>query len=154
MDDPPRPHPRPSRLFKEDGVRLRDDNRNQLAYRPGGTRTEWSDFFQALAAIAGVFLIQWLLAKARLSSEDFRTLIKNKPVLLMKDGEFLEAAMSQTRVSRSSIREKLRGANVARPSKVKAVVLETTGSISVMQEEDFDERLLDDVERIRSDGKS
>jgi hypothetical protein len=31
---------------------------------------------------------------------------------------------------------------------VKAVVLETTGNISVMQDKDFDERLLEGVQRI------
>jgi uncharacterized membrane protein YcaP (DUF421 family) len=103
---------------------------------------------QALAAISGVFLVQWLLAKARLGSDGFQNLIKNQPVLLMENGEFLKAAMAETRVSRSSIMEKLRAANVADPSDVKAVVLETTGNISVMQGEDFDERLLEGVERI------
>jgi uncharacterized membrane protein YcaP (DUF421 family) len=113
-----------------------------------GTRSDWTEFVQSLAAIAGVFLIQWLLGKARLSSEGFQSLITNKPVLLMQDGEFIEAAMSHTRVSRSSIMEKLRAANVASPSDVKAVVLETTGNISVMQDKDFDERLLEGVQRI------
>jgi uncharacterized membrane protein YcaP (DUF421 family) len=113
-----------------------------------GTRSEWSDYLQALAAISGVFLVQWLLAKARLGSDGFQNLIKNQPVLLMENGEFLKAAMAETRVSRSSIMEKLRAANVADPSDVKAVVLETTGNISVMQGEDFDERLLEGVKRI------
>ncbi len=113
-----------------------------------GTRSTWTEFVQALAAIVGVFLVQWLLGKTRLSSEAFQNLITNKPVLLMKDGEFIEAAMTKTRVSRSNIMEKLRAANVASPSEVKAVVLETTGNISVMQDKDFDERLLEGVERI------
>jgi uncharacterized membrane protein YcaP (DUF421 family) len=113
-----------------------------------GTRSEWPEFFQSLAAIAGVFLVQWLLAKARLSSERFQSAIGNKPVLLMKDGEFIDAAMSATRVSRSSIMEKLRAADVSSPSRVKAVVLETTGDISVMHKDNFDEVLLEGVERM------
>lgn len=116
-----------------------------------GTRSQWSEFFQALAAIAGVFLIQWLLAKARLSSDTFKSLIKNKPVLLMVDGEFQDAAMAATRVSRSSIMEKLRAADIGGRSEVKAVVLETTGNISVLQQRDqFDEQLLEGVQRIEA----
>ena len=113
-----------------------------------GTRSEWGEYVQAMAAIAGVFLVQWLLAKARLSSEGLRTLIRNKPVLLMEDGRFLEPAMSATRISRSNIMEKLRSANVSAPSEVKAVVLETTGDISVMQSDGFDPKLLEGVQRI------
>ena len=112
------------------------------------TRSDLSEYIQSLTAIGGVFLVQWLLAKARLSSDVFQSLIRNKPILLMKDGEFIDAAMAATRVSRSSIMEKLRAANVSSTSQVKAVVLETTGNISVMQREDFDEGLLEGVERM------
>lgn len=115
-----------------------------------GTRSDWGEYIQTLSAIAGVFLLQWLLAKARLSSGAFRTAIRNKPVLLMENGHFIEAAMTATRVSRSNVTEKLRAANVRGASEVRAVVLETTGDISVMHGGDFDERLLDGVERIDS----
>ena len=113
-----------------------------------GTRSDWSAFGQALAAIAGVFLIQWLLASIRQKSDAFQRLIKNKPVLLMEHGEFLEQAMSATRVSRSSIMEKLRASGVGRVEEVRAVVLETTGNISVLAAENLDERMLEGVERI------
>lgn len=112
------------------------------------TRADVSEFVQAMAAIAGVFLIQWLLAKARLQSDSFQNLIQNKPVLLMENGDFLEKAMQESRVSRSNILEKLRSANISDPSKVRAVVLETTGDISVMNGEHVDERLLEGVQRI------
>lgn len=112
-----------------------------------GTRSNWEEFAQSMAAIAGVFLVQYLLALARQNSDQLQSIIKNQPVLLMEDGEFLEKAMKATRVSRSSILEKLRNAGVSHPSKVKAVVLETTGNISVMYG-DFDEALLEGVQRI------
>ena len=113
-----------------------------------GTRSEPSEYLQVLAAIAGVFLVQWLLSTARLKSNAAQHLLQNKPVLLMENGRFLDAAMDATRVSRLSILEKLRSANVARPEDVKAVVLETTGDISVMHKEGFDEQLLEGVERV------
>jgi len=116
------------------------------------TRSDWGEFLQAMAAIAGIFLIQWLLAKSRLSSPRFKRMVENKPVLLMEDGEFLEDAMAATRVSHSSILEKLRAANVARQSDVRAVVLETTGDISVISKDGFDPKLLDGVERVENRG--
>lgn len=114
-----------------------------------GTRTEPSEYLQTLAAIAGIFLVKWLLSIVRLKSDAARKLVQNKPVLLMENGQFLDSAMSAARVSRASIIEKLRSANVARQEEVKAVVLETTGDISVMSKQDFDERLLEGVKRVR-----
>lgn len=113
-----------------------------------GTRTDWMSFFQALAAIAGVFLIQYVLAVARQRSDKVKRLITNRPVLLMEDGRFLEEAMSVSRVSRSSVMEKLRAANVLDLKEVRAVVLETTGNISVIHGDEFDRRLIEEVERI------
>ncbi|MGA9580415.1 MAG: YetF domain-containing protein [Allosphingosinicella sp.] len=113
-----------------------------------GTRSDWISFFQALAAIAGVFLIQYALAMARLRSDKVRRLLTNRPVLLMEDGKFLEEAMNSTRVSRSSVIEKLRAANVLDFSKVRAVVLETTGDLSVLHGDEFDRCLIEGVERL------
>jgi uncharacterized membrane protein YcaP (DUF421 family) len=113
-----------------------------------GTRSQWPEFFQAMAAIGGVFLIQWLLAKARKGSDDFQDLITNRAVLLMEDGEFLDEALAETRVSRTSIEEKLRAANVTDPSQVRAVVLETTGNISVLHGDRLDQSLIEGVRRI------
>jgi uncharacterized membrane protein YcaP (DUF421 family) len=103
--------------------------------------------FNAIAAIGGVFLVQWLLAKARLNSSGIRDLLSNQPILLVENGEFLDAAMAATRVSRPNIFEKLRAAGVQSLSEVKAVVLETTGDISIMQK-DVDEQLMQGVQRI------
>ena len=113
-----------------------------------GTRTEWMPYLQALAAIAGVFLIQYLLASARQRSDRIQSLLKNQPVLLMLDGEFIEAAMAKSRVSRSSIIEKLRAANVTDFSQVRAVVLETTGNISVLHGDELEPALIEDVRRV------
>lgn len=113
-----------------------------------GTRSSWTDYLNALAAIAGVFLIQWALARLRKASPAAKTLMKNNPVLLMEDGRMIEEALEQTRVSRDSILEKARGANVGSLADVKAAVLETTGDISIMYGENFDASLLAGVRRV------
>lgn len=110
-----------------------------------GTRARWDEYLQALAAIAGVFLIQWLLAKARQKSERFKDIITNEPVLLMDRGKFLEKAMASTRVSRANLLEKLRLEGVADIGDVRAVVLETTGDISVIRGARIDDALMEGV---------
>jgi uncharacterized membrane protein YcaP (DUF421 family) len=46
------------------------------------TRDAVGPFAQAMAAIAGVFLVQFILSSARQRSEALNNLVKNKPVLL------------------------------------------------------------------------
>ncbi len=113
-----------------------------------GTRAQWDEYLQAMAGILGVFLIQWLLSKARQKSDWISNIISNEPVLLMDRGKFLEAAMAETRVSRSNMLEKLRSAGVADLSEVRAVVLETTGDISVIRGGEIDEKLMAGVRRM------
>ena len=113
-----------------------------------GTRARWDEFLQAIAAIAGVFLIQWTLAKIRQRSDAAQRLLTNRPALLMEHGSFLEGAMKETRVSRSNLVEKLRTAGVTDLSQVRAVVLETTGDISVIQGDHVSDILLEGVRRV------
>lgn len=113
-----------------------------------GTRAQWDEYLQAMVAILGVFLVQWLLSRARQRWDRVGSLIRNEPVLLMDRGKFLEAAMAETRVSRSNMLEKLRSAGVTDVSEVRAVVLETTGDISVIRGGNLDESLLDGVRRV------
>ncbi|WP_294009415.1 YetF domain-containing protein [Sphingomonas sp.] len=113
-----------------------------------GTRAQWDEYLQAMAAILGVFLVQWLPSKARQRSDRVGNLISNEPVLLMDRGKFLDAAMAETRVSRSNMLEKLRSAGVTDVAEVRAVVLETTGDISVIRGGEIDEKLMAGVRRI------
>lgn len=110
------------------------------------TRSELGPFLQALAALGGIFLTQWLLARVRQDFPFVRRAIENKPVLLMEHGRLLEDAMTRTRVPRGSIIEKLRASNVGRMSDVRAVVLETTGDITVLTGEQ-DAIMLEGVQR-------
>lgn len=112
-----------------------------------GTRSQWNDYFEVLAAIAGVFLVQWSLAKARQKSRTVEKLLSNQPVLLMERGRFLDGAMADARVSRDNVLEKLRKAGVTDLSEIRAVILETTGDISVIKGESLSAELLQGVRR-------
>ena len=106
---------------------------------------EWTELAQTLAAMAALFFVQWFAAFLRKRSDAFERASQNTPVVLMRNGAFVEEAMVQTRVSRSDILAKLREANVLDMSEIRAVVLETTGDVSVLHGERFDETLLEGV---------
>lgn len=104
--------------------------------------TEWQDFGQILAAMAGLFVVQWATARMRKASDLFEDVMQNKPVLLMRNGEICEDALKETRVAKCDLIAKLREANVLEFSKVRAVVLETTGDVTVLHGDVLEEKLI------------
>lgn len=107
----------------------------------------WTAFVQVLAAMVGLFAIQFVFARARKSSDRFEDAIQNEPRLLMRDGVILDRALEATRVSRSDLFAKLREANVTAMEQVRAVVLETTGDVSVLHGEQLEEALIEGVRK-------
>ncbi|MXO66538.1 DUF421 domain-containing protein [Altericroceibacterium endophyticum] len=109
------------------------------------TVTSWRAFIQTVLAIAVLLIIQYVLAWLRRYSGAAERAMGNEPLLLMRDGEFCEEALRKSRVDRSDVYAKLREANALELSKVRAVVLETTGDISVLHGDRLDSVLLDGV---------
>jgi uncharacterized membrane protein YcaP (DUF421 family) len=108
----------------------------------------WSKFAQPMVAMAGLFLAQWVLARLRKASAAAGRIIQNEPVLLMRDGKILHEALHRTRVGQSDLLAKLRQSGVRDFDAVRAVVLETTGDVSVIHGESCEERLLDGVKTV------
>lgn len=77
------------------------------------------------------------------------SVLENTPVLLMDGPEVLDDNLAATRVTRGDLYAKLREANVLNLDQVVAVVMETTGDVSVLHGEpsEFDRDLLRDVRR-------
>lgn len=98
------------------------------------TRDDWFEFGQALIAIAAIFLAQGLFARALQSKEKAADLIRNQPLLLMRDGRFIDDALRESGVTRQNMLEKIRGSSATRLEDVRAVVLETTGDVHVITE--------------------
>ena len=107
----------------------------------------WIKFSQPLVAMAGLFALQWLAARLRKSSSGFEKLVQNQPLLLMRDGVMLHDALRQSRVTETDLIAKLREANVLDFSEVRAVVLESTGDVSVLHGQHLDEQLIEGVRR-------
>jgi uncharacterized membrane protein YcaP (DUF421 family) len=109
--------------------------------------TDWNQVLQVLAAMAGLFTIQYVIAKLRLHSDRFEKVIENEPILLVEDGRFFEDALKKTRVAKADIYAKLRKADVSDMGKVRAVVLETTGDITVLKGDEPADEILREVRR-------
>ncbi|MGB3766270.1 MAG: YetF domain-containing protein [Phormidesmis sp.] len=92
--------------------------------------------------MAALFVVQYATARMRKTSDTFETLMQNKPVVLMRDGKILHKALAETRVAEGDLVAKLREANVLDFSEVRAVILETTGDISVLHGNKCSESLL------------
>lgn len=110
--------------------------------------TNWTAFAQTLSAMAALFLVQYLAARLRKASSTFASLMQNRPVVLMRDGRIIEEALAETRVAKDDLIAKLREANALDFSKVRAVILETTGDVSVLHGEACAEEILQGTTRV------
>ncbi|WP_198119484.1 DUF421 domain-containing protein [Massilia rhizosphaerae] len=85
-----------------------------------------------LAAIALLvalqFVITWTAVRWRFVGEA----IKTAPTLVVRDGRFLDDAMTRVRVTASDVRSAVRKHGIGAMEQVAAVVLESDGSLSVI----------------------
>ena len=101
-------------------------------------------------ALLIMVILQFVVALVKERSDTLEEVIANDPILLMDGSDILYDNLEKTKTSKSDLIAKLREANVVKLSQVKAVVLETTGDISVLHSSDDDELddiILEDVER-------
>ncbi|MCR9160729.1 MAG: DUF421 domain-containing protein [Nannocystaceae bacterium] len=110
-----------------------------------GTADKLPAFLQALVVVTALFAVQFAAARLRKSSDAVESAMQNDPIMLMRDGEFIDDALESTRVSRSDLIGKLREANALDLNRVRAVVLEPTGDVSVLHGDSLDDRLLEGV---------
>ena len=85
---------------------------------------------QGVVALVTLFGLQAAVSWGR--RHGLGTLVDNGPVVLMVGRHMLTDNLRKTRVTEDDVWAKLREANVLNPDQVRAVVLETTGDISVL----------------------
>lgn len=104
-----------------------------------------SSLVNGVVALVVIIGSQRVIALARRKSA-IEKVIDNTPKLLMIGDRILEEHLAETRVTRADVRAKLREANVLNTANIKAVVLETTGDISVLHgDTDLNPKLLKGV---------
>lgn len=102
----------------------------------------------AIVALSSLFAIQMLVASLR-NNNFVSKLVNNKPLLLMKGDVMLIRNMRKGQVSQPDLLAKLREANVLKVDQIQAVIMETTGDISVLHHQkervNFDTEVLGDL---------
>lgn len=87
---------------------------------------------QGMVAMGTLFGAQALVARTRLRN-GLERVLDNRPLLLMRNSRILPENMRKAKVTKNDLVSKLRLAGVTRMDQVDAVVLETTGEVSVLR---------------------
>ncbi len=110
--------------------------------------TSSPSLFVGALLIGLLYFLNFLVTLISFKSDTAQNIIDNSPILLMENGEIIEKNLKKTKVTHDELRGKLREANVIKLSEVKAVVLETTGDVSVLHSSDngsIDDFIMKDV---------
>jgi uncharacterized membrane protein YcaP (DUF421 family) len=87
---------------------------------------------QSLSALAAIYALQGIVSVLRWRSAAVHDVVDNVPLLLMSGERLIRENMRAARVTEEDLYSKLREANVLDLAEVRAVVIETTGDISVL----------------------
>ena len=114
------------------------------------TLTSSTSVAHGFTAIAGLLGLAYLFSALQRKFSLLNSFISNRPLLLMDGAEIIHQNLKSARVHEDQLIAKLREANVYNFNQVIAVVLETTGDISVLhrsncREDEFEKRLLQGV---------
>lgn len=115
--------------------------------------TSSTTVIHGITAIGSLLLLTFIFSKLQRKFTVINDLISNKPLLLMDGKEILEINMKKARIEKTQLVSKLREANVVNYDQVYAVVLESTGDISVLhkasveEDDNFDDSMLEGVRR-------
>ena len=88
---------------------------------------------EGLIAIVLLILLQYVVSWSSVRSRRFRRLIKNEPALLLYEGVFLNDALRGARLTRDEIEASARSEGIEDLAAIRAVVLETDGTLSVVR---------------------
>lgn len=87
--------------------------------------------------------LQYVITLCSVKSKKFSKLIKSEPVILYEQGNFIDHALKAERVLKEEILQAARSNGLSTMKQVKAVVLETDGSLSLIKstESEFSDTL-------------
>ena len=108
---------------------------------------ETTPFLQATLAFGLLVVYQFILTWLSARSSIVQKLIKSEPSLLVYQGQFRERVLKKQRIAKGEVLAAIRSQGLGDVKQVGAVVLETDGSFSVIQQLD-DASSLQDVRDI------
>lgn len=91
---------------------------------------------QGVAAYLVLVIMQYLITRFTLASDTFDDMVKSDPRLLYYNDRYLEENLKKERLNKSEIHQAVRASGTANLEKVRAVILESDGSISVIPKSD------------------
>lgn len=88
---------------------------------------------EGLVAIVLLIALQYVVSWSSVRSRRFRRLVKNEPALLLYEGVFLDDTLRGARLTRDEIEASARSEGIEDLAAIRAVVLETDGTLSVVR---------------------
>lgn len=86
-----------------------------------------------LTAMGTLLLLQFLFSKLSVKFKGFDRTVKSEPKMLVYEGQLLFEAMEQERVNEKDIEAILRQKGITKREDVKALIMETDGSFSLIK---------------------
>ena len=101
---------------------------------------------QGTAGLAALFGTQYAIGLLRRKSERIRSLLENRPLLVMAGPDVVSGALEKAQITQDELHSRLRLAGITHPSQVLAVIVEPTGEVAVLRATDqVDYDLFSDV---------
>lgn len=103
---------------------------------------------EGVVALGWLVLMQFLITWSSVRSATFQRIIKAEPSLLVHQGRYNTAMLVRERITREEIEAAVRASGVADVKSVAAVVLETDGTLSILQQADSGSGTLSNVQKV------
>lgn len=98
----------------------------------GAVTTSGTKLWVFIGAFAALFVVQIVISQLRVRVQAMRAAVDNPPILVMENGRMIAENMKRVGMTESDLWAKLREANAYNLDYVRAVVMETTGDVSVL----------------------
>ena len=95
-------------------------------------------FVQAMVSIGILVLLQFMITWLAVRSGAIQTLIKSEPSLLLFKGKMIDKTLKKQRVAEGEVLAAIRLSGHSRIDNIDAVILETDGSFSVVENVDIE----------------
>ena len=96
---------------------------------------------EAILAFVLLLALQFLVSSLETRSKFFKNLVTSQPKLLFYDGKFERGLMKKSRMNQDHLMGAARKKGFASLDQVKAIILETDGTISVLEKSDHNKNL-------------